>query len=184
MKISVASMLLLLIASPAICAPFGVDFASDTPEKLGCAPQELAGRWDCDSMPDQGWGLGAYELLYRQDLDGVCLIAGVGPDVEMDPSGEQIRAAVDAMQDQVAAVYGPPRMKNDSALGRDDLTGGAEWADELSEQQREYGYVWTFQPPRDGMEGLYVTAQADQSGEARVHVQAQAPGSMRCLLGN
>lgn len=180
MKLSAPAVLFALIAAPAIAGPFGVDFTKDTLATLRCEANTLPYSAPCKTMPDQSWNLGEYMAMYRDGL-GLCSIIGKTPPLTGDASGDKLRAAADALKDQIAAEYGAPRAV-DGAKKRRKVSGGQLWTQEVAEGDRDYAYSWTFDPPQDGAGRLILSANADKAGQSWIEVQAEAPYLLECFM--
>lgn len=181
MKCAVAFVLSVLIGSSAWSAPFGVDFQNATPEELKCTELRVPNRYSCDKFPDERWQLGDYAMIYRKDT-GICSIAASSQTIHTEPSGEKLRAAVDALKDEIAEIYGEPEKFDGSRAGT-QLSNSDQWTAELSEHNREYSYSWSFEDPVEGVRGIFLMALADSRDEGELQLQFNAPGAFECFSG-
>lgn len=169
----------LLISGPAAAAPLGVDFTTATPDAIGCTARQVPGRYSCATMPDQSWAFGDYSMLYNK-ARGVCSISGSGPIIATGPDGAELRAALDAIRDQISAEYGAPELL-DMSRSKKPLPEDKAWLAQIGDMDRMYSYSWTLDPPQNGVVSIFLRASSDGESDGAATLQVNAPDAMRCM---
>lgn len=170
----------LLAATTASSAPFGVDLATATPDTLGCRATKRPTLYLCDKMPDETWSMGDYSLLYKADR-GVCSISADGGWVKTNSDGTAVREALDTFKDRLTQIYGEPKLRDGSYNGQ-PLPEDQSWMSQVLEIEREYSYVWSFDPPREGMAEMSLSAFASDIDQGGYVLQIYAPGAQECFI--
>ncbi|MFV0296226.1 MAG: hypothetical protein ACK5JT_08925 [Hyphomicrobiaceae bacterium] len=170
----------VMLAAPAISMPFGVDFATATPEALDCtAASRRANMYFCNTMPDQSLPMVEYQLVYSK-TKGVCGIFGVSAVIQTGPDGASLKAAMDRLSDQLVQIYGAPE-RRDGGFDGNPLPGNGNWMEQVSNFEREYSYSWSFDPPRDGIDLMVLSATGTSAKEGQFQLQLSAPNIADCM---
>jgi hypothetical protein len=127
-----------IMASSVTAGPFGIDVDGFLPEKYAC--QKVSGaRYKCHDVPEPHPAFEAYAVRYYSEV-GLCMIKGIGKNLEPNRYGSSIEAQVDEIYGQVSSKYGQAK-KSDFVLPGARWDDPNEWTMSILQNERMYGYL-------------------------------------------
>lgn len=120
--------------------PFGFQFGDDPKAYSSCKPRDKTGFYECETAPKSHPDFTTYVIMAAEGY-GICVIKGVGPNIETDPFGLALRKKADDIADQVSIKYGRPELV-DKLASWSMLSSQNEWTASMSKNERKYSYAW------------------------------------------
>jgi len=154
----------VLFAGAAIAGPFGFDLKSSVePSRLYSFCEEFDDNWFnyyCTTAPKSHSDIEIYYVRFVQDV-GLCSMLDIGKDIHDTRWGYETREKTDTIANQIRLKYGPYNEKIDDIYPRSALHGDPEdWMMSVLEEERYYGYVWTFFRPKNDIKEIRIFAEA------------------------
>jgi hypothetical protein len=181
---AVALVLLLMAAAPAARAAPPADAHAAFGIAMGSPVRKLPGAkafrpgWYQVAVPPRPdprfvkWAVEAFGDT------GVCVVQAVSPEISGDPTGAQIRLAIDRLADDFSAVYGQPK-KLDQCSGA--ACAAELWGEDMQAGARRYGYRWELHDaPENGVREVSVVANAHSVSSYVFLVQFDSGDLTRC----
>ena len=127
--------------APVPSGPFGFSFGTDISKVEGA--KLLEGKTALYSVASPPKPHPDFESVVLEAYPGVgiCIIRGIGRDLEGDGAGVQIRTKVDSLAEALATKYGKPK-KNDVCSGSEISCQEQFWVMNMTNGERWYGHSW------------------------------------------
>lgn len=154
--------------------PFGITIGSDIDEYSSCSPVEgTPGYYQCASVPNPHSAFDFY-VVFSTQSQGVCLIRGVGENLDDTSYGVATKSKTDEIAGQIASNYGEHTSIMDQVLPDFIWDSNSDWLMAIRQSERMYAYVWDSEEgytPRNGVSQVYVAAAATGRSTGYVTVE-------------
>lgn len=110
---------------------------------------------------------------------GICFIKGIGPTIEGDSGGSQLRMNIDNIAASMETKYGSPK-HTDYCDSESSTCNPGYWTMHISSGSRIYSYSWEFKNPINGIGEAYVGASATSSLEGYAVIEYYSSQKKEC----
>ncbi|MEO3480666.1 hypothetical protein AAFO90_23795 [Phaeobacter sp. CAU 1743] len=179
MKVSLLVATLGVLSSVrAVAGPFGVDSTDGFDlDQYECS--EIAKAfYSCENVPKPHPDFEQYIVQYHPEV-GVCMIKGVGKDIQDNRYGGSTVSAVDEIYGQVSSKYGEVK-KFDYLMTGSIWDEPEDWMMGLAKDERTYAYFGEITPVVDGISKYIVAGKASRSDVGYVIVEFHTPVTDDC----
>ena len=140
--------------------PFGYDIGANVDSYSDCTSMDgNPGYYRCTAPAKPHPDMEMY-LVQAFPSTGVCLIKGIGKDIDENGWGSTTKAAIDRIVTQIESVYGSSTDETDLLMPTSIWDENDEWLMGIKQDDRYYFYTWDTDDgyqPKKNIRNLYTT---------------------------